>query len=370
MKFNLILAAALVAGGLTAEATTQPAAAGGTNASPEAAMTALFGNPAVVKGKGFEIKRNDLDQVVSGARANAAAAGQQLPPDFQASVLEQLITIQVLLQTANPADQAAGRAEADLQYTNLLKKFVSSEAFERQLKAVGMTVDELRAKATQEATAKTALKRELHISITDEDAKDYYNQHPADFEQPELAHARHILLATVDLSTRPPTPLSTNTVAAKRRQAEDLIKQIRGGANFADLAKKFSEDTGSKENGGELPQFPRGQMVPEFESAAFAMTNSQVSDIVTSQYGFHIIQLIDKTPAKKVDFGTAAPDIKDGLARLKIAKLAPDFVKKLRVEQNVEILDADLKAMDERVQAAQAAQAAAAAEAAPASTNK
>jgi parvulin-like peptidyl-prolyl isomerase len=359
MKFNLILAAALVAGVCSTRATTQPAAAG-TNANPEAAMTALFGDPAVVKGKGFEIKRSDLDQVVSGAKANAAASGQQLPPDFAVSVLEQLITIQVLLQTANAADQAAGKVEADVQYTNLLKKFVSPEAFERQLKAVGMTVADLRAKATQEAVAKTALKRLLNISVTDEDAKDYYNQHPADFEQPELAHARHILLMTIDGTTRPPTPLSTNTVATKRRLAEDLLKQIRGGADFAELAKKYSEDPGSKENGGELPEFPRGQMVPEFESAAFAMTNSQVSDIVTSQFGFHIIKLIDKTPAKKIDFATASPEIKDGLARLKIAKLAPAYVKKLRADDQVEILDANLKAMDEKVQESQAAAAAAA----------
>src|ERR1017187_8832977 len=139
MKFNLILAAALVAGVCSTRATTQLAAAG-TNANPEAAMTALFGDPAVVKGNGFEIKRSDLDQVVSGAKANAAASGQQLPPDFAVSVLEQLITIQVLLQTANAADQAAGKVEADVQYTNLLKKFQSPDAFERQLKAVGMTV--------------------------------------------------------------------------------------------------------------------------------------------------------------------------------------------------------------------------------------
>ena len=108
MKSKMILAAALVAGVFTTQAATKPAAAG-TNASPENAMTALFGNPTVVKGKGFEIKRNDLDQVVSGAKANAAAAGQQLPPDFEISVLNQLITIQVLLQTANAADQAAGK---------------------------------------------------------------------------------------------------------------------------------------------------------------------------------------------------------------------------------------------------------------------
>jgi peptidyl-prolyl cis-trans isomerase C len=368
MKLNLFVCAALTTGILSAGAATQNAAslAASTNANPEAAMTALFGDPAVVKAKGFEIKRSELDQVVSGARANAAAASQQLPPDFDISVLNQLITIQVLLQKANAADQAAGKIEADLQYTNLLKRFVSPDAFERQLKAVGMTVAELRAKATQEAVAKAALKRELSISISDDDAKDYYNKHSADFEQPELVQARHILLMTIDPSTH--TPLATNAVAAKRKQAEDLLKQIRGGADFAELAKKYSEDPGSKENGGELPEFSRGQMVPEFESAAFALGTNQVSDIVTSQFGFHIIKVLDKTPAKKIDFATAAPDIKEGLARMKIAKLAPDFVKKMRAEQQVDILDPKLKELDEKVQEAQAAAAAAAASEAPAGT--
>jgi parvulin-like peptidyl-prolyl isomerase len=355
MKLQLILAAALVAGVFSTRATTQNVAAS-TNANPETAMTALFGNPPVVKGKGFEIKRSDLDQVVSGAKANAAAAGQQLPPDFEVSVLNQLITIQVLLQVANAADQAAGKTEADLQYTNLLKKFPSQDAFERQLTAVGMTVTELRAKATQEAVAKAALKRLLNINISDEDAKDYYNQHPADFEQPELAHVRHILLMTIDPATR--MPLSTNTVNAKRKQIDDLRKRAVAGEDFAALAKQYSEDPGSKENGGELPNFQRGQMVPEFESAAFALGTNQISEVITTQFGFHVIKMLDKTPAKKIDFATAEPEIKDGLARLKIAKLAPDYVKKLRVDEHVEILDANLKAMDEKLQAAQAAQAA------------
>jgi parvulin-like peptidyl-prolyl isomerase len=344
----------LAAGVCSTRATTQNTATAGTNANPEAAMTALFGDPAVAKGKGFEIKRSDLDQVVSGAKANAAAAGQQLPVDFEVSVLEQLITIQVLLQTATPADQAAGKVEADLQYTNLLKKFISPEAFERQLKAVGMTVADLRAKATQEAVAKAALKRLLNISVTDEDAKDYYNQHPADFEQPELAHVRHILLMTIDGTTRPPSPLSTNTVAAKRRQIEEIRKRILAGEDFATLAKQYSEDPGSKENGGELPEFPRGQMVPEFESAAFALTNNQVSDVITTAYGFHIIKSIDKKAAKKIAYDEVATDIKEGLGRQKIAKLAPDYVKKLRADYAVEIVDPNLKALDEKVQAAQA----------------
>jgi parvulin-like peptidyl-prolyl isomerase len=355
MKFTPIISAVLVAGVLTtARATTQSVAAE-TNANPETAMTALFGDPPVVKGTGFVIKRSDLDQVVTGAKANAAASGQQWQPDLEVSILNQLISIQVLLQKANAADQATGQMEADLQYTNLLKKFASPDAFDRQLKAVGMTVADLRSKATQEAVAKTALKRLLGIAVTEEEAKQYYTQHPADFEQPELAHARHILLMTIDPATR--LPLATNVIAAKRKQIDDIRQKLIAGQDFATLAKQYSEDPGSKANGGELPEFARGQMVPEFESAAFAMETNQISDVVTTQFGYHLIKLLEKTPAKKVDFTTAEPDIKEYLSRGKIAKVAPAYVKKLREEEKVEILDANLKAMDEQLQAAAAAAA-------------
>jgi parvulin-like peptidyl-prolyl isomerase len=360
MKLELILSAAMVAGMLSAQAetptagttSTNQAEAVGTNANPKDAMTALFGDPAIVKAKGFEIKRSELDQVLSSAKANASAQGQMLPADFEISVLNQLVTIQVLLQKATDADRVLGKVEADAQFAKLVKRFGSAEAFDRQLKAVGMTVEDLRAKATQEAVAKATLKRELGINITDDEAKAYYNNHAADFEQPEMAHVRHILLMTIDPATH--SPLLTNTIAAKRKQIEDLRKQVLAGGDFAALAKEFSEDPGSKENGGELPEFPRGQMVPEFESAAFALTNNQVSDVITTTYGFHIIKSLGKKAAQKIPYADVATDIQDGLGRQKIAKLAPDYVKKLRAEYAVEIVDPNLKALDEKVQAAQA----------------
>jgi len=358
MKLKLFLSAALMAGAISANATTAPAsAAAATNASPEATMKALFGDPVIVKAKGFDIKQSELDQVLTGAKANAAAQGQQLPPEFAIAILNQLVTIQSLLQLATPADRAAGAAEADLQYTNLVKRFGSVEAFDRQLKAVGMTADDLRAKAAQEATAKATLKRELKISVTDAQAQAFYNKHAADFEQPEMAHVRHILLMTIDPATR--TPLPTNAVAAKRKQIDSLLKQIRGGADFATLASQYSEDPGSKEKGGELPEFSRGQMVPEFEATAFSMTNNQVSDVVTTQFGYHILKMIDLTPAKKFAYTDTLPQINKTVADIckneveseQIKALAPDFVKKLRADQAVEIVDPALKALDASVRA-------------------
>jgi len=136
MKLKLSVYAALMAGVLSASAATAnvaaPAAAVGTNTTAED-MKALFGDPVVVKGKGFEIKRSELDQVLSGAKANAAAQGQRLPEGFDGEVLNQLLTIQLLVQKATDADRAAGQVDADTQYTNLLKRFGSVEAFDRQL---------------------------------------------------------------------------------------------------------------------------------------------------------------------------------------------------------------------------------------------
>jgi peptidyl-prolyl cis-trans isomerase D len=207
----------------------------------------------------------------------------------------------------------------------------------------------------QSATARITLRRELKINVTDADIKAYYDKHSADFEQPELAHVRHILLMTIDPSTRMPLP--TNTVSAKRKQIDDLLKQARGGADFVELATKYSEDPGSKINGGELPEFPHGQMLPEFEAAAFSLTNGQVSDVVATIYGFHIIKMIGKTPAKKYTLNDTLPmanktvsDIcKNEVEADKVKDLAPAYVKNLRKELGVEVVDPNLKSMDDNL---------------------
>jgi parvulin-like peptidyl-prolyl isomerase len=349
MKFYASISAALLSGVIASQAATQTAAAGTNISNPTAAMTALFGDPVIAKGKGFELKRSDLTQVVSAAKSTMAAASQPVPSNIDILTLEQLINIQALAQMATPADQAAGQLDADQQYTNLLAQFRSTDEFLRLLKAKGMTVEDLRAKATQEAVAKAALKRELNINVSDEQSKDYYNQHPATFEQPELVHVRHILLLTIDPSVRPPLPLSTNEVAAKRQKIEDLRKQLVAGGDFEALARQFSEDTSTATRGGELPLFPRGKMVPAFEAAAFALGTNEISQVITTEYGFHLIKMIEKVAAKKIDFTTANPEIKSALTEQKIHELAPAYIKKLRVEEKVEVLDPVLKAQDDEV---------------------
>jgi len=353
MKLKSILSAVLIAGVISARAVTSTGGSGtNTTAKPDD-MTALFGDPIVAKGKGFEIKRSDLDSVVTGAKANAAAANQQLPADFEVSVLNQLVTIQLLLQTANADDKAAGQTESDVQYTNLLAHFNTPDAFARQLKMVGMTEAELRAKAAQEATAKAALKRELNLSVSDADVKAYFSNHAAAFEEPEKAHVRHVLLMTIDPKER--MPLATNVVSAKRKQIEDIQKRAAAGEDFAALAKQYSEDPGSKDGGGELPAFGRGDMVPEFEATAFALKPGQVSDVITTMYGFHVIKAIDRSPAKKYGLTDMIPQVDKTPAAIckleleseQIRQQAPAYIAKLRTASDVEILDPNLKALEQ-----------------------
>ena len=270
-------------------------------------------------------------------------------------MLNRLIQIQILLQKATDADQADGKKKAETQLAALIERAGSQEAFDRQMKAVGITTDDLRAKATQEATAMAVLQRELGVTVTDAEAKKFYDDNPAEFEQPEMAHVRHILLLTMDPTTK--APLSDDQIKEKRKQIDAILKRARAGEDFAKLATEYSEDPGSKDNGGELQPFARGQMVPEFEAAAFGLNTNQISDVITTQYGYHIIKLLGKTPAKKVEYATVSDKIKDYLKTQKTDKLATAYLDKLKKNADVEILDPDLKAAMAAMEAAAATNA-------------
>src|SRR5450432_191174 len=363
IKMKLVFPAALaamVSGAFSAQAVTAGASTNATpssadtNSNPAATMAALFGDPVLARGKGFEIKRSDLDEVMLGIKSAIVARGETVSPQqisgIEVTMLNRLIQIQLLLQKATDADKADGKKKADVQLATLLEHAGSQEILDRQLKAVGMTADDLRVKINQEAVATAALTRELGVVVTAAEGKQFFDDHPADFEQPETAHARHILLMTMDPLTR--APLSDEQQKAKRKQIEDLLKRVKSGEDFATLARQYSEDPGSKDNGGELPPFQRGQMVPEFEAAAFSMNTNTISDVVTTAYGYHIIKLLDKTPAKRLALTdkvpandtTVADWIKDRLTQQKVEKLAPEYLTGLKKAAGIEILDPGLKA--------------------------
>lgn len=320
-------------------------------ASPVLKTAGLFDDPVVAKGNGIEIKRSQVDEEVIRVKAQLAARGQTLPPEHTAmiapGVLDQLIQVQLLKSKSTDADRAAAKEKALKQLEEAKTQMGSEEALNLRLKAQGLTRDEVIAKWTDVETAKACLTRELKINVSDEDVKKFYDENPQHFEEPEMVRASHILISTKDASDPEQNPsmkkdLSDEQKTAKKKQAEDLLKRARAGEDFGKLAKEFSEDPGSKDKGGEYT-FPRGQMVPAFEAAAFALKTNQVSDIVTTPFGYHIIKLSEKIPAKKQSLTEVSPRIKDYLAQQSIQKQAPDFLEKLRKDADVKILDDELK---------------------------
>ncbi len=141
------------------------------------------------------------------------------------------------------------------------------------------------------------------MTVSANDVQQYYNANIQQYQTPEQIRASHILFKTEDKDE-----------ATVRKLAEDVLKQAKSGADFATLAKKYSEDEGSKVNGGDLDYFGRGRMVPEFENAAFAMQNGQISDLVKTQFGFHIIKMVDKKPGATRTLDEVRAQIQDVLA--------------------------------------------------------
>jgi peptidyl-prolyl cis-trans isomerase D len=155
------------------------------------------------------------------------------------------------------------------------------------------------------------------------DVERSYEDNRPQYSTPEQVRASHILLKT-----------EGKDEAAVKKQAEDLLAKIKGGADFAQLANKFSEDDASNKKGGDLDFFGRGQMVPEFEQAAFALEPGQISDLVKSQYGFHIIKTTEKKAATTRPLEEVRAQIEDQLkwerAQAEAQRIAEDVGKSLK----------------------------------------
>ena len=123
-----------------------------------------------------------------------------------------------------------------------------------------------------------------------------------------------------------------------RTKADEVLKRAKAGEDFAALAKEFSTDPGSKDKGGDLGWFGHGQMVPEFEKAAFALQPGQISDIVESQFGFHIIKVQERRAPRTVPFAEVSPQIKDFLTQNQRETKLQQFIEQKKAKTKIEIL--------------------------------
>ncbi len=303
----------------------------------------LFADPVLATGKGFEITRSNLDDSFVTYKASLAARGQTLPEAqrdlVESNLLEHLIISKILLQKANADDKLKAGEQVDQALNAARTNAPSEEAFNISIKATGMTIEQMRQRANEEQLCKRVLERELRdkIVVPEDSIKKFYDDHPSDFDVPEQVRAAHILITTLDPVTQ--QPLAPEKKKEKEKLIQDLRARAEKGEDFAKLAKDYSQDPGSKDKGGEYT-FPRGRMVPEFEAAAFQLKTNQISDVVETQYCYHIIKLLEKIPASKMRFADASPKIKEYLTEQQFEKELPDYFKKLETESDVKILPA------------------------------
>ena len=233
---------------------------------------------------------------------------------LQAKAIEDLISQRLLYLEA----RKAGTVPTDQEAADFIKgfwqqRFPSEDSFVVALKSIGMTKEQFVLDYQMNTGINKLIQKTVEetVKVTPEQAQAYYDTHLQEFQQPERAHARHILLGVPQGAT----PEVTASIKAK---LEGIAAQIKRGADFGQLAQANSEDTQSGPKGGELPLFPRGQTDAAFDSVVFALAPGTVSGPVRTRFGWHLIKTEGIIPAGTVPFAEA----KDRLTQVLTQKRA------------------------------------------------
>ncbi len=301
-------------------------------AAPPKPVPALM--PEVIaRVNGEAVKKQDFDRIVHTMEARA---GQPIPPDRRDEILrgaiDQLVVYTLLSQESKRRGITIAETEVDAKMAQLKSQFPTGEAFEKALKERGMTVDSLKKDARVDMSVNKLMESETAAlpGPSDLEAKDFYDKNPDRFKQEESVRASHILVRVDEKAAAP---------ARKKARAEidAVLKQAKAGADFAKLAQQHSQD-GSAAQGGDLNYFSRGQMVPAFDKVAFELKPGQISDVVTTQLGYHIIKAVDRKPARVIPFEEASPQVKQFLSEQKKQQHTEAFIEGLKKKSKIEVL--------------------------------
>ena len=311
----------------------------GANVRAATKPEALFADEVVAKAKAFEIKQSQVDQSFVALKSNLAARQQTIPEnqrvDIESNLLNRLVVTQILLRKATADDKTRAKETSDKLIDKAIKSFPSEDRFVEQLRGTGMTREQFVNQVLEQATCEMVIERELkgNITVSDIEVKKFYDENPARFEEPEKVRASHILFSTVDPETR--QPISPEQKKAKEVLAGKVRQRAFKGEDFSALVREFSEDPGGKNTNGEYT-FARGQMVKPFETAAFSMQTNQVSDVVESPFGYHIIKSSGKIPAKKLELEAVKTNIREGLIQRELQQQLPAYFQKLIKAEDVQ----------------------------------
>jgi parvulin-like peptidyl-prolyl isomerase len=243
---------------------------------------------AVVDGQ--EIARSDYEALITQAKKSYQnqkrefpAAGSQEFQTLRNQAVQFLVQREQFEQEAESLDVEVTEKQVDARLEQIQKQYFGGDKkkFEKQLKDQGITEEQVRNDIRSQIISEKIFEQVTgDVKVTDAEIEAYYEKNKAQYSQPESRDVRHILVKT-------------------KKQADDLYAQLQGGADFAVLAKKFSEDTGSKANGGKLT-ISQGQTVAPFDKTAFELKKNAISKPVKTEFGYHIIQPLSDTKAAKV----------------------------------------------------------------------
>ena len=210
------------------------------------------------------------------------------------------------------------------------------EEFEALLAQRHQTLDELRAELRAQLVQEKLFHELVYprVAVTEEEIRAELDAHPELLQEPEQVHAAQIVVKELD-------------------QAKEIRAKLREGAKFADLARERSLSADAKD-GGDLGWFPRGVMPPQFDAVAFSLGPGQISDVVTTDYGFHIFKLIERRPARKKDLASVRAEVERQLLRAKQEQAQTDFVTQLRSKADIRINETLVAQIVPRAPAAQA----------------
>ena len=291
-------------------------------------------NVAVVNG--VVITRAHYDKELKVHLERISRQGRQIPDEQLAAlkkdVLDGLIEREVLYQQSQNAGIKVDEQKIDEQIASIKQRFGNEENFKKALDSMGLTEAEVRMQIQRGLAIRGLIDQKVasKIVVTEEETKAYYTGNPQFFKQPEQVKASHILIKvepTADDAAK----------AAARKKIEEIQKKLKAGGDFAELAKEYSEGpTGPR--GGDLGYFGRGQMVKPFEDAAFSMQVNEVSNLVETRFGYHLIKVYDQKPEKTLAYAEVQNKISERLKREKTQKGAQEYVENLKKDAKIETM--------------------------------
>lgn len=254
---------------------------------------------------------------------------------YKRLVLDQMINTELLAQNAEKEGLKPTDKEIQASYNDLKTYVNSDENLKGAAEELGINDEFLKEQAKISLLIqKSQEKFYKEEKVSDSEMKKYYDEHIDEYKKDEV-EASHILIKTTDDNNK---PLSKAEQKKAKAKAEKVLKEVKAGGDFAELAKKYSQDTGSAANGGSLGAFGKDMMVQEFEDAAFGMEPGQVSDLVKTDFGYHIIKVTDRIK-ETTSFEEAKAGIKEDILKNKYGEKISALQKKAKIEKFDKVIE-------------------------------